>query len=158
MFTAASFLAGLVFGVGLIVAGMANPEKVLGFLDLAGAWDPSLALVMGGAIATGAGAFAFMRKKTRTLLGAPVRLPVERAIDRPLVLGSLVFGVGWGLAGICPGPALVLAGYGAMKGLVFLAAMLAGSAVFEFLEEFVGGRTDKLFMQNRQHEDGSNGR
>ena len=158
MVIAASFLAGLVFGVGLIVAGMANPEKVLGFLDLAGAWDPSLALVMGGAIATGAGAFAFMRKKTRTLLGAPVRLPVERAIDRPLVLGSLVFGVGWGLAGICPGPALVLAGYGAMKGLVFLAAMLAGSAVFELLEEFVGGRTDKLLMQNRQHEEEGNRR
>ena len=158
MYTAASFLAGLLFGVGLIVAGMANPEKVLGFLDPAGAWDPSLALVMAGAIAVASGAYALMRQKTRTLLGAPVRLPVERAIDRPLVLGSLVFGVGWGLAGICPGPALVLAGYGAMKGLVFLAAMLAGSAVFEFLEEFVGGRTDKLFMQNRQHEDGSNGR
>jgi len=158
MYTAASFLVGLVFGVGLIVAGMANPEKVLGFLDLAGAWDPSLALVMAGAIAVGSGAYALMRQRARTLLGAPVRLPVERAIDRPLVLGSLVFGVGWGLAGICPGPALVLAGYGAMKGLVFLAAMLAGSAVFEFLEEFVGGRTDKLFMQNRQHEDGSNGR
>ena len=158
MAIAASFLAGLLFGVGLIVAGMANPEKVLGFLDLAGAWDPSLALVMGGAIATGAGAFAFMRKKTRTLLGAPVRLPAASNIDRRLIIGSLVFGVGWGLAGICPGPALVLAGYGAMKGLVFLAAMLAGGAVFEFLEEFVGGRTDELLMQNRQREDGSNGR
>ena len=134
MVTAASFLAGLVFGVGLIVAGMANPAKVIGFLDLAGAWDPSLALVMAGAITVGAGAFALMRNKTRTLLGAPVRLPTARAIDRPLVLGSLVFGVGWGLAGICPGPALVLAGYGTIKGLVFLAAMLAGSALFEFLE------------------------
>lgn len=144
MFTVVSFLAGLVFGLGLIVAGMANPEKVLGFLDLAGAWDPSLALVMAGAIAVGAGAFALMRKKTRTLLGAPVRLPAARAIDRRLVLGSLVFGVGWGLAGICPGPALVLAGYGAVKGLVFLAAMLAGNALFEFLEEFVGPASDKL--------------
>ena len=133
MVTAASFLAGLVFGIGLIVAGMANPAKVIGFLDLAGAWDPSLALVMAGAITVGAGAFALMRNKTRTLLGAPVRLPTARAIDRPLVLGSLVFGVGWGLAGICPGPALVLAGYGAIKGLVFLAAMLAGSGLFEFL-------------------------
>ena len=158
MVIAASFLAGLVFGVGLIVAGMANPAKVIGFLDLAGAWDPSLALVMVGAIAVGAGAFAFMRKKTRTLLGAPVRLPMARAIDRPLVLGSLVFGVGWGLAGICPGPALVLAGYGAIKGLVFLAAMLAGNALFEFLEEFVGRRTDKLLMQNRQHEEEGNRR
>jgi len=134
VYTAASFLAGLVFGVGLIVAGMANPAKVIGFLDLAGAWDPSLALVMAGAIAVGAGAFALMRKKTRTILGAPVRLPTGRDIDRRLVLGSLVFGVGWGLAGICPGPALVLAGYGAIKGLVFLAAMLAGSALFQFLE------------------------
>ena len=146
MYTAASFLAGLLFGVGLIVAGMANPEKVLGFLDLAGAWDPSLALVMAGAIAVGSGAYALMRQRTRTLLGAPVRLPVERAIDRPLVLGSLVFGVGWGLAGICPGPALVLAGYGAIKGLVFLAAMLTGSAVFE------------LLMQNRPHEEEGNRR
>lgn len=158
MVTAASLLAGFVFGIGLIVAGMANPAKVIGFLDLAGAWDPSLALVMAGAIAVGAGAFALMRKKTRTLLGAPVRLPTARDIDRRLVLGSLVFGVGWGLAGICPGPALVIAGYGAIKGLVFLAAMLAGSAVFELLEEFVGGRTDKLLMQNRPHDDGSNGR
>jgi len=91
-------------------------------------------LVMAGAITVGAGAFAFMRKKTRTLLGAPVRLQTARDIDRPLVLGSLAFGVGWGLAGICPGPALVLAGYGAVKGLVFLAALLAGSALFDFLE------------------------
>lgn len=134
MHAAISFLAGLVFGLGLIVAGMANPEKVLGFLDLAGAWDPSLALVMAGAITVGAGAFALMRGKARTLLGAPVRLPAARGIDQRLVVGSLVFGVGWGLAGICPGPALVLAGYGALKGLVFLAAMLAGSALFEFRE------------------------
>ncbi len=134
MVTAASFLAGLVFGVGLIVAGMANPAKVIGFLDLAGAWDPSLALVMAGAIAVDAGAFALMRRKTRTLLGVPVRLPTARDIDRRLVLGSLVFGVGWGLAGICPGPALVLAGYGSVKGIVFLAAMLAGQALFELIE------------------------
>jgi len=134
MYTAASFAAGLVFGLGLIVAGMANPAKVLGFLDLAGAWDPSLALVMAGAIAVGAGAFAFVKIRTRTLLGAPVLLPTARLIDRRLVLGSLVFGVGWGLAGICPGPALVLAGYGSVKGLVFLVAMLAGNGIFEFFE------------------------
>lgn len=134
MVTAASFLAGLLFGTGLIVAGMANPAKVIGFLDLAGAWDPSLALVMAGAIAVDAGAFALMRRKTRTLLGAPVRLPTARDIDRRLVLGSLVFGVGWGLAGICPGPALVLAGYASVKGIVFLAAMLAGQALFELIE------------------------
>lgn len=134
LYTAAAFLAGLVFGVGLMVAGMANPAKVLGFLDLAGAWDPSLALVMGGAIAVGAGAFVLMRTRTRTLLGAPVLMPVAGNIDRQLVLGSLAFGVGWGLAGICPGPALVLAGAGSAKGLAFLAALLVGNALYEFVD------------------------
>jgi len=134
VYTVASFLAGLVFGLGLIVAGMANPAKVLAFLDLAGAWDPSLALVMAGAIAVGAGALLLMRKRTRSLLGAPMRLPSARNIDRRVVVGSLLFGVGWGLAGICPGPALVLVGYALPKGLVFFAAMLAGMGVFEFIE------------------------
>jgi uncharacterized membrane protein YedE/YeeE len=134
VYTAASFTAGLVFGLGLLVSGMANPAKVLGFLDLAGAWDPSLALVMAGAVAVAAGAFALMKKRTRTLLGAPVLLPTPRRIDRRLILGSLVFGVGWGLGGICPGPALVLSGTGSAKGLVFLAAMIAGNGIFEFFE------------------------
>jgi uncharacterized membrane protein YedE/YeeE len=134
MYTVASFAAGFVFGLGLLVAGMANPAKVLGFLDLAGAWDPSLALVMAGAVAVGACAFAFMKGRTRTLLGAPVLLPNARRIDRRLILGSLVFGAGWGLAGICPGPALVLAGAGSAKGLAFLAAMIAGNVAFEFFE------------------------
>lgn len=135
MYTAAAFLSGLVFGLGLVVSGMANPAKVLGFLDLAGPWDPSLALVMAGAVAVGAVAFAFMRTKTRSLLGAPVLLPDRGTIDGRLVLGSLLFGVGWGLSGICPGPALVLAGTGSAKGLAFLAAMLAGNVLFEFLEK-----------------------
>jgi uncharacterized membrane protein YedE/YeeE len=135
MYTAASFTAGFVFGLGLLVSGMANPAKVLGFLDLAGAWDPSLALVMAGAVAVGAGAFALMKKRTRTLLGAPVLLPGARRVDRRLILGSLVFGVGWGLAGICPGPALVLAGTASAKGLAFLAAMIAGNGVFEIFEK-----------------------
>ena len=135
VYTAASFAAGFVFGLGLLVAGMANPAKVLAFLDLAGAWDPSLALVMAGAIAVGAGAFAFMKKRTRTLLGAPLLLPSPRRIDIRLILGSLMFGVGWGLAGICPGPALVLAGAGSAKGLAFLAAVIAGNGVFEFFEK-----------------------
>jgi len=141
MYTAASFLAGLVFGLGLIVAGMANPAKVLGFLDLAGAWDPSLALVIGGAVAVGAGAFALMRGRARTLLGSPVLLPAARRVDRRLVFGSLVFGVGWGLAGICPGPALVLAGAGSAKGWVFLVAMLAGNALFEIFEALKAQRS-----------------
>src|SRR5258707_4157941 len=135
MYTAASFTAGFVFGLGLLVSGMANPAEVLGFLDLAGAWDPSLALVMAGAVAVAAGAFALMKKRTRTLLGAPVLLPTPRRIDRRLILGSLVFGVGWGLAGICPGPALVLSGTGSAKGLVFLVSMIAGNGIFEFFEK-----------------------
>ena len=141
MYTAVSFAAGLVFGLGLMVAGMANPAKVLGFLDLAGAWDPSLALVMAGAIAIVAGAFALMGKRTRTLLGSPVLLPTARRIDRRLILGSLGFGLGWGLAGICPGPALVLAGTGSAKGLIFLAAVIAGNGVFEFFDKTRHART-----------------
>ena len=129
-----SLLAGLVFGLGLIVSGMANPAKVLGFLDLAGAWDPSLALVMGGAVAVGALAFALARRRTVSLLGAALRLPTARSIDRRLVLGSVVFGVGWGLAGFCPGPALVALGMGNGKALIFVAAMLAGMGLFELLE------------------------
>ncbi|WPH16984.1 YeeE/YedE family protein [Variovorax paradoxus] len=129
-----SFLAGLVFGLGLIVSGMANPAKVLGFLDLGGRWDPSLAFVMGGAIAVGAVAFALARRRTRSLLGAAMRLPAARAIDRRLVAGSVLFGIGWGVAGFCPGPGLVAAGMGEAKALVFVAAMLAGMVGYELIE------------------------
>ena len=127
-------LSGLVFGFGLIVSGMTNPEKVLDFLDLSGAWDPSLALVMGGAIAVGLAAFTLAKKRTQSLLGLPMQLPTVKQIDWRLVGGSLSFGLGWGLAGICPGPALVLVGAGVSKGLIFVAAMLAGMGVFELLE------------------------
>jgi uncharacterized membrane protein YedE/YeeE len=130
----ASLAAGLLFGLGLIVSGMADPAKVLGFLDLAGHWDPSLALVMAGAIAIGMPAFALARRRSRSLLGAPMQLPTARGIDRRLVLGSLLFGVGWGLAGICPGPALVLLGMGSLKGLAFVLAMLAGMLLFAWIE------------------------
>lgn len=129
-----SLLAGLVFGVGLILSGMANPAKVLGFLDLAGAWDPSLALVMGGAIGVGVVAFAIARRRTVTLLGGPLHLPGTRHIDRRLVLGSVVFGIGWGIAGFCPGPALVALGMGVGKAVVFVVAMLAGMGLFEWFE------------------------
>jgi uncharacterized membrane protein YedE/YeeE len=132
IFTA--LLAGLVFGLGLILSGMASPAKVLGFLDLAGAWDPSLALVMVGAIAVGLVAFALARRRDATLLGAPLRLPAVNAIDRRLVVGSLTFGVGWGLAGFCPGPALVALGSGMGAAAIFVAAMLAGMGVFELIE------------------------
>ncbi len=130
-----SLLAGLVFGLGLIVSGMANPAKVLGFLDLGGRWDPSLALVMAGAIAVGLGAFAVAKKRTVSLLGAPMKLPPAGAVDRRLMLGSSVFGIGWGLAGFCPGPALVALGMVEGKAVVFVAAMLAGMLVFELLQK-----------------------
>lgn len=128
--------AGLLFGLGLIVSGMADPAKVLGFLDLAGHWDPSLALVMAGAIAIGMPAFTLARRRSRSLLGAAMQLPTARGIDRRLVLGSVLFGVGWGLAGICPGPALVLLGMGSLKGLAFVMAMLAGMLLFAWIERF----------------------
>lgn len=130
----ASLLSGLVFGLGLIVSGMANPAKVLGFLDIAGAWDPSLALVMVGAIAVAAIAFAVARRRTVSLLGAAMKLPTARDIDRRMVLGSVLFGIGWGVAGFCPGPALVALGMGEGKALVFVLAMLADMVIFELLE------------------------
>lgn len=129
-----SLLAGLVFGLGLIVSGMANPAKVIGFLNLAGPWDPSLAFVMAGAIAVGTVAFFVARRRSVSLLGAAMKLPTARDIDRRLVLGSLVFGVGWGLAGFCPGPGLVALGMGEFKAMVFVAAMLVGMGAFELLE------------------------
>ena len=135
MLNLSSLLAGLVFGLGLIVSGMANPAKVIGFLDLAGRWDPSLALVMAGAIAVGAIAFAIARTRTASLLDAPMKLPSEQRIDRRLLAGALVFGVGWGIAGFCPGPALVALGMGSAKAVVFVVAMLAGMGLFQFAEK-----------------------
>jgi uncharacterized protein len=129
-----ALVAGLVFGLGLIVSGMANPAKVLGFLDLAGHWDPSLAFVMAGAIAVGALAFSLTARRPTTLLGEPMRLPPTRPIDTRLVVGSVLFGIGWGLAGFCPGPAIVALGMGQGKAVIFMAAMLTGMGLFEVLE------------------------
>ncbi|AFT89815.1 DUF6691 family protein [Paraburkholderia phenoliruptrix] len=135
-----ALLSGLLFGVGLMVSGMANPAKVLGFLDLAGRWDPSLGFVMIGAIAVGSIAFLFARRRKQSLLGLSMRIPALTGVTLRLVLGSAVFGVGWGLAGFCPGPALVALGAGVPKAWVFVAAMLAGMAVFELLERAKFGR------------------
>ena len=132
-----AFIVGLVFGIGLIVAGMTNPAKVQGFLDLAGNWDPSLAFVMGGAILVGLVAFRFAGKRERSLLGEAMRLPTASQIDRRLVLGGLAFGAGWGLAGFCPGPALASLTTGGSKALLFSGAMLAGMILFEILERRV---------------------
>ena len=126
MFAFLSFGVGLVLGLGLIVSGMANPAKVLAFLDVAGAWDPSLALVMGGAIGVALPAFALSRRRERGWLGARFDWPRATQIDRRLLLGGALFGVGWGMAGVCPGPALVLLGAGVPQALGFVAAMLAG--------------------------------
>ena len=126
-----ALFAGLIFGLGLIVSGMTDPSKVTGFLDLAGAWDPSLGLVMGGAIGVGLVAFRFARARSYSLLGAPMQLPKARQIDRKLILGGLTFGVGWGLAGYCPGPALASLATGGSKPLIFSIAMLAGMVIFE---------------------------
>ncbi|MGZ5178970.1 MAG: DUF6691 family protein [Ramlibacter sp.] len=140
----AAFVAGLVFGLGLLVSGMANPAKVLGFLDVAGRWDPSLALVMGGAVLVGLLAFRLANTRNVSLLGLPMRLPLDRrTVDRRLVVGGLVFGVGWGLAGFCPGPALVALGTGNPKAVVFVAAMLAGMALFELLGRLGAPRQER---------------
>lgn len=135
-----SFATGLIFGLGLLVSGMSDPSKVLAFLDLAGAWDPSLMLVMGGAIGIAFFAFRFAGKRPLSLLGDKMHLPTATRIDRPLILGSLIFGVGWGLAGICPGPAFVLLGRGSAPALIFAVALLAGMVLVEVCQRFLANR------------------
>ena len=125
-----AFFSGLVFGIGLLLSGMSNPAKVLAFLDVSGNWDPSLALVMGGAIAVAAPAYARAKRRRSTLLDTPLFLPEKNNLDRRLIIGSLLFGAGWGLAGFCPGPAIVAAAAAYPSALLFAAAMLAGMALF----------------------------
>jgi uncharacterized membrane protein YedE/YeeE len=129
-----AFIAGLLFGLGLLLAGMANPGKVLAFLDLAGAWDPSLALVMVGAIAVAIGPLTWARRRSSSLLGRPMQLPIKRELDPRLIGGSLLFGVGWGIAGICPGPAVAILLTGRWQAIVFMLSMLAGMVLFTALE------------------------
>jgi uncharacterized membrane protein YedE/YeeE len=128
------FAVGLIFGLGLLLSGMTDPGKVLGFLDLYGSWDPSLAFVMGGAVLVGFFAFAVAKRRTHNLLGGALSLPKSNVIDRRLVIGSLLFGIGWGLAGFCPGPALVSMAAGQEKALIFVAAMGLGMIGFEMIE------------------------
>lgn len=134
MHRASEFVVGLMAGLGLLLSGMTDPAKVLGFLDLFGAWDPSLALVMGGAIAVGLFAFSVAKKRTRTFLGVALHLPEAQQIDKPLVIGGLLFGAGWGLAGFCPGPALVALAAGHPKAAAFVAAMIAGMLLCDVLD------------------------
>ena len=123
--------AGLIFGFGLLLSGMCDPTKVLGFLDVTGAWDPSLAFVMAGAIAVGLVAFGKAAHRGASYLGAAMPEPLKGGVDLHLLAGSALFGIGWGLAGFCPGPALVGLGMGEVKAVVFVLAMLAGMALFE---------------------------
>lgn len=128
------FAVGLLFGLGLLLSGMTDPGKVLGFLDLAGAWDPSLALVMGGAIAVGFFAFGAAKNRTTNFFGGALHLPTAKDIDKRLVIGGLLFGAGWGLAGFCPGPGIVTMATGEPKAVVFVIAMIAGMLVFQFTD------------------------
>ena len=124
-------LSGLVFGLGLILGGMTDPGKVKGFLDVAGAWDPSLALVMGGAIAVGVFAFAAAKRRTTSWSGDRIEIPSNTVIDARLIGGGVLFGAGWGLGGFCPGPALVAMSAGVGSAAVFVVAMLAGMVLHD---------------------------
>jgi len=130
---ASPFLVGLLFGIGLCLAGMTNASKVLAFLDLGGAWDPSLAFVMGGAIAVAFVAFRVAAGRAASLSGGPFHLPTARTIDTRLIGGSLLFGVGWGLVGLCPGPAIADIGFFDGRAALFVIAMAAGMAVYSGL-------------------------
>ncbi len=134
------FAIGVLFGWGLIISGMSNPQKILGFLDLAGNWDPSLAFVMLGAIFVGLGGFYIVSKRSEAFFGGALHIPTRRDITKPLIIGSLIFGAGWGIAGFCPGPALVALGAGHLKALVFVIAMLVG---MEICERFFTGHKSK---------------
>lgn len=120
------YLIGVLFGLGLLVSGMSNPQKILNFLDITGNWDPSLLFVMGGAVLVGLAGFYLIKKRSEAFFGGAFQLPTRRDISKPLVIGSLIFGAGWGIAGFCPGPALVALGAGHIKALVFVIAMLLG--------------------------------
>jgi uncharacterized membrane protein YedE/YeeE len=134
-----ALLAGIVFGLGLAVSQMINPAKVLAFLDIAGRWDPSLALVMAGALAVTALGYRLALKRPAPLLAERFELPTLREIDRRLLAGAVVFGIGWGLVGFCPGPAIASLALGVKESLIFVAAMLAGMALFR-----VSNRTTSL--------------
>jgi uncharacterized membrane protein YedE/YeeE len=135
-----AFIAGLLFGSGLILSGMSNPAKVLAFLDVTGQWDPSLLFVMLGAILVAAIAFRVGGTRARTVFGSTIHMPGAARIDGRLVLGAVVFGVGWGLVGYCPGPALTSLAVGGWPTLLFAASMLAGMTVFEAVERIAARR------------------
>jgi uncharacterized protein len=148
MVAAFSFVAGLIFGTGLCLSGMIQQSKVLGFLDLAGQWDPSLAFVMGGAISVGLVVFSIAGRRTVSLPGNGSDIPPKRDIDRRLVTGSLIFGVGWGLSGICPGPGIALLAFGSSQAITFVVAMLAGMLIFELTGQFRDTATQEKAIED----------
>lgn len=125
--------SGLLFGFGLILSQMVNPQKVLGFLNVFGAWDISLALVMGGALTVSIVGVYFAKRKQTSLIGEPIILPNKTVIDKPLILGAALFGIGWGIAGICPAPAIVLLGTGQWQAVIFVVAMVIGIIAYQQL-------------------------
>ena len=150
MFALTALLSGLVFGLGLIVSGMANPAKVLGFLDLTGDWDPSLALVMGGAAAVEFFAFLIAKNRTRSFIGAEMKLPTASAIDSPLLAGSALFGAGWGIAGFCPGGAIPALGLMRPEVALFVAAMTAGILMAKFADRRIAAfKQSDAFSKSR---------
>ena len=130
-----AFVTGLIFGLGLILSGMTNPAKIIGFLDIFGNWDPSLVLVMLGAIVVTATSFHLTKNRQKSYFGLPIKLPASSNIDHKLVIGSLMFGVGWGLAGYCPGPSLVSVLQDGYQPLVFVISMLVGMGIFEVFNQ-----------------------
>lgn len=127
-----ALISGILFGLGLVIAGMGNPAKILAFLDITGNWDPSLLVTMAVAMVISAVAYAMVKKRKASVLNCPLQIPSNQQIDKKLVTGSILFGVGWGLAGICPGPALLLTGMGITQGMIFTLAMIVGMAIFQF--------------------------
>ena len=145
--SAAAF--GALFGLGLLISGMLDPAKVLGFLDVAGQWNPQLAFVMGGAIAAAFPAFVIARRREHALLGDPMQLPDRLRLDARLVGGAAVFGVGWGLVGVCPGPGVVLLGFAGPHAWLFGAAMVAGLLGARFsLRPRYGAELDARFGES----------
>jgi len=131
------YLIGVLFGFGLLISGMSNPQKVLSFLDITGNWDPSLLFVMGGAVLVGLAGFYIVSKRSEAFFGGALHIPTRRDISKPLIIGSLVFGAGWGIAGFCPGPAIASLGSGHLKALAFVISMLVGMA---FCQRFFTGQ------------------
>lgn len=130
-----ALISGLLFGLGLLLAGMGNPAKILGFLDVTGNWDPSLLVTMAVAMVVSAIAFAIAKKRKMSVLNYPIQIPQNTKIDKPLIIGSVLFGLGWGIAGICPGPALLLTGMGVTEGIIFTLAMIAGMSIFQIFKK-----------------------